>query len=86
MSFLERLLETPEGKERLKRWCYVGLGVVLIAEIVLPLIFHGEHHFGFESFPAFGAIYGFISCALIIVVSKFIGKVWLMRPEDHYDD
>ena len=63
-----------------------GLAVVALAEIVLPRMFHGEdHHFSFEGWPAFGSLYGLISCVAIIVVSKFLGKVWLMRREDHYD-
>jgi len=87
VSFLERQLEDPVRFKRIKRWFYVGLGLVLISEIVLPLIFHGAHsHFSFESWPAWGSLYGLFSCAAIIVVSKLIGKAWLMRPEDHYDN
>jgi hypothetical protein len=71
---------------RVQRWCYGGLALVAVAEIVLPRIFHGgESHFSFEEFPAWGCIYGFISCVAIIVVSKLIGKLWLMRREDYYD-
>jgi hypothetical protein len=70
----------------LKRWLYVGLAVVALAEIVLPLIFgRSESHFAFEDFPAWGSLYGFGSCVAIIVVSKVIGKLWLMRGEDYYD-
>ena len=87
MSFLERVLEDPVRFSRLKRWFYVGLLLVIVAEIVLPLVVHDSHsHFSFENFPAWGSIYGFVSCIAIIVVSKLIGKAWLMRREDHYDD
>ena len=86
MSFLERQLDDPIRFARIKRWFYAGLAVVAVAEIVLPLIFHGgESHFSFEDFPAWGSLYGLVSCVAIIVVSKFLGKVWLMRREDHYD-
>ncbi len=85
MNFLERQLEDPVRFARIKRWFYVSLAVVALAEIVLPLIFHGEHHFPFESFPAWGSLYGLASCVAIIVVSKWLGKVWLMRREDYYD-
>lgn len=85
MSFLQRQLEDPVRLGKIKRWFYVGLAVVALAEIVLPFVFHEEHHFSFESWPAFGSIYGLVSCAVIIVVSKLIGKVWLMRREDYYD-
>ena len=86
MNFLEKHLEDPVRFARIKRWFYVGLAVLALAEIILPRIFHGgQHHFSFESFPAWGSLYGLASCAAIIVVSKLIGKVWLMRREDHYD-
>ena len=45
----------------------------------------GESHFPFEDFPAWGSLYGLLSCVAIIVVSKLIGKLWLMRREDYYD-
>ena len=86
MNFLERQLENPVRFARLKRWFYVGLAVVALAEIVLPIVFQAGHpHFSFESFPAWGSLYGLLSCAAIIVVSKIIGKAWLMRREDYYD-
>ena len=86
MSFLERQLEDPVRFARIKRFFYVGLAAVALAEIVLPLLFHtGDPHFSFEGWPAFGSLYGLASCVAIIVVSKFLGKVWLMRREDYYD-
>ena len=87
MNFLQRHLEDPVRFARIKRWFYAGLIIVALAEIVLPRIFHGgESHFSFEDFPAWGSLYGLLSCAAIIVVSKLIGKLWLMRREDYYDD
>jgi hypothetical protein len=59
---------------------------VLAAEIVLPHVFGGGHaHFRFERFPGWGSLYGLASCVAIIVVSKLIGKLWLMRREDYYE-
>jgi hypothetical protein len=84
LSFLERQLEDPVRFARLKRGFYIGLVVILLAEIVLTLAFPGHPHFGFE-FAGWGSLYGLISCVVIIVVSKFIGKLFLMRGEDHYD-
>ena len=85
MNFLERQLENPVRFARIKRCCYVVLAVIVLAEVVLPRAFPAEHHLSLESWPAFGSIYGLVSCVLIIVISKFLGKVWLMRREDHYD-
>ena len=86
MNFLERQLENPVRFTRIKRWFYVGLAAVALAEIVLPRLFGGLHsHFSFERFPAWGSLYGLVSCVAIIVVSKALGKLWLMRREDYYD-
>ena len=38
------------------------------------------------NWPAWGSLYGLVSCVAIIVVSKLIGKAWLMRSEAYYDD
>ena len=87
MNFLQRQLEDPVRFVRVKRVFYIGLALIALAEIILPLIFRGEHsHFSFENFPAWGSVYGLLSCVAIIVVSKLIGKLWLMRREDYYDD
>ena len=87
MSFLQKQLEDPARFARIKRWFHIGLALVALAEIVLPRIFHGaESHFWFENLPAWGSLYGFVSCVAIIVVSKLIGKLWIMRREDYYDD
>jgi hypothetical protein len=86
VTFLQKLLDDPVRVSRLKRWYYTGLGAIALSEIVLPLIFgRRESHFSFEDFPAWGSIYGLFSCVAIIVVSKVIGKLWLMRREDFYD-
>jgi hypothetical protein len=87
VNFLEKNLEDPKRFARIKIGFYVLLAVIALAEIVLPVIFHSEeHHFAFEGFPAWGSLYGLFSCAAIIIVSKLIGKLWLMRREDYYDD
>ena len=105
MNFLQRQLEDPVHFARIKRWFYIGLVAVALAEVVLPLIgdllkrvceasnlpalaemFQVDPpHFWFERIPAWGSLYGLASCVAIIIVSKFLGKVLLMRDEDYYD-
>ena len=65
---------------------YVSLVVLALTEAVAPRFFYDEHaHFAFEDWPAFGSIYGFFSCVAIILVSKLLGKLWLMRPDNYYE-
>ena len=70
----------------MKRVFYACLVVLALAEAIAPrLLYHEPAHFAFEDWPAFGSIYGFISCVAIILVSKLIGKLWLMRANNFYD-
>ena len=86
MNYLEKLLKDPVRFARIKRWFYIGLVLIALAEIIRPLVLHDEHsYFSFERFPAWGSLYGLASCAAIIILSKLIGKAWLMRREDYYD-
>jgi hypothetical protein len=94
MNFLERQLEDPVRFAKIKRWFYVSLVVIFLAEAALavaqkvrPEMFGGDEHahFWFEGVPGWGSFYGLLSCVVIIIVSKLIGKMWLMRREDYYD-
>ena len=70
----------------LSRGFYAALALIALAEAVAPWVLYREPgHFAFEDWPAFGSAYGFTSCVVIILVSKFIGKHWLMRPESSHE-
>ena len=65
-----------------KKFSY-GILVLLIAvDFIIP---RQEIHFFGDKIPGFWSLYGFISCVLIIVVSKWLGQHWLVRDEDYYD-
>jgi hypothetical protein len=86
MSWLERILEDPERFARVKRAGLVLLVVVVLAEILVVNVLHlGHPHFSVERLPGFSSLYGFAACVLIVVVSKLIGHLGLMRREDYYD-
>jgi hypothetical protein len=86
VTSLQKYLEDPVRLTRMKRWFHVSLGAIALSEVVVPRLLHAEPaHFWFEDLPAFGSIYGLVSCVVIIVVSKLLGKLWLMRPENYYD-
>lgn len=70
----------------MKRWFYTTLAVLALGELAIPRLFPAdEAHFWFEDLPAWGSLYGLVSCVVIIKVSKFLGKLWLMRSENYYD-
>lgn len=86
MNIFERILEDPVRFKKVKKIFYISLILMALIEVAIVYVLHlGHGHFWFEEIPAFGSIYGFISCALIIIISKFLGHHWLMKKEDYYD-
>jgi hypothetical protein len=59
-------------------------GIVLAATVVVQVAVHVHGHFGFDEWFGFNALYGFFSCALMVVFAKVLGFL-LKRPEDYYD-
>jgi len=71
-----------KNRKRLSLFFYLSLLLAVGADFLTP---HEGGHFFWERVFGFGAIYGFISCVLIIVVSKALGRMGLMQREDYYD-
>ena len=65
-----------------KKIAYGILVLLILVDFIIPR--HEIHFFG-DKIPGFWSLFGFISCVLIIVVSKWIGRHWLVRDEDYYD-
>ena len=65
-----------------KKLAYGILVLLIVADFIIPR--HEIHFFG-DRIPGFWSLFGFISCALIIVESKWLGHHWLVRDEDYYD-
>ena len=72
----------PKNRKRLSLFFYLSLVLVVGVDFLIP---HERGHFFWEEMFGFGAVYGFVSCVLIIVVSKALGHLGLMKPEDYYD-
>lgn len=71
----------------MKTWHWVALGLLTLITLVLEFTVLADYdsHW-WDSIPAFYIIWGFISCVLIIYVSKWFGKIFLFRDESYYDN
>lgn len=56
---------------------------VLVGLVALQLVVKVKGYFGIDGWFGFGALYGFLSCAAMVVAAKLLGFV-LKRPEDYY--
>ncbi len=74
-------------RERLKTVKLVCIAVlVLLALVDILLVSKSEAHTPVEHIPAFWSIFGFLGCAVLIVLSKWYGHLGIMTREDYYED
>ncbi len=74
-------LTRPEAVRAVWRLFIAVLAAVVLAGAFVP----EEAHFDAERLPGFYAWFGFLACAVLIVLAKAIG-VLLKRPDTYYDD
>lgn len=59
------------------------LAVALVGSLVMNLFGPGYREKIWDV-PAFFAVYGFVGCVVIIYVSKWLGKKWLLQDPGYY--
>lgn len=74
-------------RARLKATIRISL-IVLAALVVWDALFVSKEHVHtfVERIPGFWAVFGFVACVVIIIVSKWFGHLGIMTREDYYDD
>ena len=66
-----------------KRIAYGALILLIVVDFNIPR--HEVHFFG-DNIRGFWSLFGFIACVLIIIISKWIGRLGLMQDESYYDE
>ena len=69
----------------MKTWHWIALGLVtaisIAAQVAAP---HVEGGHWWDAVPGSYAGYGFVGCAAIVFVSKWLGIYWIQRSEGYY--
>lgn len=71
----------------MKRIHWITLGVIGLASFAGELFGpHDPAHTGWwTGIPFFYALFGFVGCVIIVVFSKWLGKIGLQQKEGYYD-
>ena len=67
----------------MKRISYVALTLIILIDFFIPR--HEIHFFG-DGIPGFWSLFGFVACILIILISKWIGRLGIMQDEKYYNE
>lgn len=72
----------------MKRWHWIVLSAVVLVSVVVELVAPRDPEKAthwWNAIPAFYALFGFVGCAVIILFSKVIGKLFVLKKENYYD-
>ena len=75
-----KIFDKPENVKRFLGVFYVSLVVLLIVDIFI----HKHAEFPWEGALDFFAVYGFVSCVLLIFIAKAL-RIFIKKDEDYYD-
>lgn len=74
-------------RDRLKLVIRISYAVLALLVVWDVLFVSKEHaHTSAEHLPGFWAVFGFVACVLIIIISKWYGHLGIMTREDYYDN
>ena len=82
---LAKLIEFLRNRLKTVVWvCVAVLALLVLGDAVL--VDKSGAHTGAERMPGFWAGFGFVGCALIIILSKWYGHAGIMTREDYYEE
>ena len=67
----------------MKRIAYAILILIIVVDFFIPR--HEIHFFG-DRIPGFWSLFGFVACILIILISKWIGRLGIVQDENYYNE
>lgn len=73
--------DDPKNLKRLLVVFYSLCAFFFIADIFV----HKHPYFEAEKWIGFYAVYGFVACVVLVLVSKYILRPLVMRKEDYYE-
>ncbi|MDH4321319.1 MAG: hypothetical protein OEV73_07440 [Desulfobulbaceae bacterium] len=78
----QHVFDKPENVQRLLRIFFGCLVLLLVADFFV----HKHAFFAWEEWPEFYAVYGFVACVVLVLISKYVLRPLVMRDEDYYND
>jgi hypothetical protein len=79
--------QRPQNFRRVLRGLFAACGCFALLDFIFWLTDRDKHpHFAWEQWPAFYAIYGFVACVVLVLVSRFVLRPLVMRSESYYEE
>ena len=65
---------------------FIGCALLVLIDVIFLISGFDKHpYFKWEKWPGFYAVYGFVACVLLVLISKYVLRPLVMRDEDYYE-
>ena len=79
--------DRPENVRKILLGHFIGCGVLVLIDVIFWITGFDKHpYLKWEKWPGFYAVYGFVACVVLVLISKYILRPLVMRDEDYYND
>lgn len=78
--------QRPSNFRRILLGLFGACVLIVLVDLLFWIAGYDKHpHFAWEQWPGFYAVFGFVACVVLVLVSRFILRPLVMRDEDYYD-
>ena len=78
--------DRPENVRKVLVGLYVGCGLLVLIDVIFWITGFDKHpYLKWEKWPGFYAVYGFVACVVLVLISKYVLRPLVMRDEDYYN-
>ncbi|MEA1967903.1 MAG: hypothetical protein U9N77_06760 [Thermodesulfobacteriota bacterium] len=77
----KHMFDKPENVKRLLVIFFSSVVILFVVDFFV----HKHAHFPFETWPVFYAVFGFVACVLLVLISRFVLRPLVKREEDYYE-
>ena len=79
--------DRPENVRKILFGLFAGCGLLVLIDIIFWITSFDKHpYLKWEKWPGFYAVYGFVACVVLVLISKYLLRPLVMRDEDFYDE
>lgn len=77
--------DRKENVRKILLGLFIGCGLLVLIDIVFWLTGFDKHpYLRWETWPGFYAVYGFVACVVLVLISRYVLRPLVMRSENYY--
>ena len=83
----EPYVDKKENVQKLLKIFFASCVILFLLDFLFTAHIADKHAYHeWENWVGFYPVFGFVSCVVLVLISKYVLRPLVMRKEDHYDD